>query len=1170
MAENVIRHDVVQIDFLSDGVLKVLSEMNEEIEAIKKALGAIDDSDPLKPVKKGADDTRTEAQRLKDEFKAIAKIGFSGLKTGLKAVGSEAAKATKEAAKMTAALSADAVKKTAGLTVKGVAAASAGVGALVGLSVNAYGEYEQLVGGVDTLFGESSKLVQQYVNDAYKNAGLSANDYMETVTGFSASLLQSLGNDTEKAAVQANTAIVDMSDNANKMGSDMESIMNAYQGFAKSNYTMLDNLKLGYGGTQAEMERLLKDAGKLAGTTYSIDSFNDIIEAIHVMQESMGIAGTTEEEASDTIQGSLSALKSAWGNMLTGVVTGGDSFDQCLNNLVESAKTAGEQLMPAIRGGLEGVGTLIQELAPMITAELPGLVNDILPPLLSAATTVVKGIISALPSLISMLIKEGPAIIAQLIRAFKDVIPEIIGTIKASLPLVIESGKNTIKSFVSGIPGNMDRLLSAVGNLLKSFVLSVGDALPGIITAGYQLLGSFVSGILRGIPNIIDTAIWGVQNFIMGLNSYLPTILGTGFEIVTSLVAGIIKAIPQILLVVPKLVLSFLKLLFTTDWVEVGKSILKGIKKDIFGGDDGLDETEKDITKNLKAEVENSIADIDTGITFDTTVDTSALENISGSDISNSLTIDTSSISGATEDIVNQFEAIGENIRALPADIEGLLEPINTVVDKLIDMLRIFSEAFGFLPNYSADINYMSDIVTRLDSTLKKSGKNITKNIREMVINSREAIVDEISSLPKLMGEAIKKSGDSLSSAVIEIWQKAVKASVKPVNKLLEGANWILKQFGSSKSVAKWTPYAKGTEGHKGGNAVVNDGRGAELVQMPNGDSFIPAGRDIFIPNAPKGMKVLSAEDTAALMGRKTPTFKYGEGNIDIWDYIDNAADLVNSVKNKYVNYNGIKGLALSVGRGLVETVSGEMVSWVKNLFEELGAVSLANYNASGGVEQWRSTVIQALKMEGLYNEANVARTLYQMQTESGGNPYAINLWDSNAKKGIPSKGLMQVIDPTFKAYARPGYNSNIYDPLSNILAAVRYARARYGSLAAAFRGVGYADGGIAYKPSVFGEDGAEMAIPLKADKRDRALKLWAKTGAILGAGLSGYTPENAPVSNTNTVIEGDTYKFNSNITVNGSEKDRTTARYVKNAVKEGIQEFMDSFRNSNKFAREY
>ncbi len=1056
---------------------------------------------------------------------------------------------------MTANLTAASTKAAAGLTVKSVAAATAGVGALVGLSVNAYGEYEQLVGGVKTLFGTEEDTVEDYAksvgksveavqseydsliraqnavfsyaNDAYKNAGLSANDYMETVTSFSASLLQSLGNDTEKAAVQANKAIVDMSDNANKMGSDMESIMNAYQGFAKSNYTMLDNLKLGYGGTQDEMKRLLSDAGKLAGTTFDISSFNDIIEAIHVVQENMGIAGTTDAEASDTIQGSLSSLKSAWGNMLTAVVTGGDSFDQCLENLVESAKTAGEQLMPAIRGGLEGVGYLIEGLAPMISEELPGLVNEVLPPLLSAATTVVKGIINALPSLVSTLMSEIPGILRQFADVFGGFIPMAVETIETKLPEALKAGTEMLVSFASGFSSKTDSFLSTVGNLLKSFILSVGEALPGIVSAAHQMIGSLISGLFRGIP--------------------------------------------QVLLAVPKLIASFIKLIFTTDWVEVGKSILKGIKNGIFGGDDGLEETEKDITKNLVSSVESSVEDIDTSITFDTAVDTSALEGIGGTaDLTNSLTIDTSSISGATESIVNQFEAIGENIRQLPTDIEGLLDPINTVVDKLLDMPRIFSEAFGFLPNYSADINYMGDIVTKLDSTLKKSGSNITKNIREMVINSRGAIVDEISVLPELMGEAIKNSGDSLSTAVVEIWQDAVKASVKPVNKLLDGANWILKQFGSSKSVAKWTAYAGGTEGHKGGNALVNDGRGAELVQMPNGQSFIPTGKNVFIPNAPEGMKVLSAENTAALMGRSTPTFKYADGNIDIWEFIDDASGLVNAVKKSYVSYSGLKGLGLSMGQGLVETVSGEMAGWVKNLFEEFGAMSLANYNASAGVEQWRSTVMQALKMEGLYNEANVARTLYQMQTESGGNPYAINNWDSNAKAGIPSKGLMQVIDPTFKAYARPGYNSNIYDPLSNILASIRYAKARYGSLAAAFRGVGYADGGIAYKPSVFGEDGAEMAIPLKRDKRDRGLNLWAQAGNILGADLSAYTPENAPVSNNNTVVEGDTYEFNNNITVNGSERDRTTARYVKNAVKEGIQDFMNSFGNSNKAVREW
>lgn len=434
-------------------------------------------------------------------------------------------------------------------------------------------------------------------------------------------------------------------------------------------------------------------------------------------------------------------------------------------------------------------------------------------------------------------------------------------------------------------------------------------------------------------------------------------------------------------------------------------------------------------------------------------------------------------------------------------------------------------------------------------------------NVKELD-SSIASIVKKVSELPSKMGEALKKSGQSLADAFIEVWQAAVKASVAPVNKLLSGANHILKEFGSDKRVISWEPYARGTNGHKGGNALVNDGRGAELVQMPNGYSFIPRGRNVLIPNAPKGMKVLPAGNTAQLMGRNTPTFRYanGTGDIDIWSFIDNPNGLVNKIVDG-ISYEGMSEFAKSVGKGMVSTFSGPMSSWIKKLYEEEGVLGLANYVAGKGVSQWRSTVIRALKMEGQYSASNVAKTLYQMQTESGGNPRAINLWDSNARKGIPSKGLMQVIGPTFNAYARSGFNKNIYDPLSNILASIRYAVSRYGSLGKAYRGVGYANGGIATKPSIFGESGAEMAIPLSANKRGRALDLWSKTGELLGL---SYSPEKDSEYYSSNYVENNTYSPQFTLNITGTNDDRTMARKVKNWVSEAMDDMFSTLESKS------
>lgn len=241
------------------------------------------------------------------------------------------------------------VLKTVGVALGAVAVAAGAAAVKLGKEViAAYADYEQLVGGVDTLFKDSSQEIQRYAANAYKTAGLSANEYMETVTGFSASLIQSLGGDTEKAAKYADMAITDMSDNANKMGTDMSSIQNAYQGFAKQNYTMLDNLKLGYGGTKQEMERLLADAEKISGVKYDISSYADVVEAIHVMQESMDIAGTTAKEAEATISGSVNALKSAVSNLIVGFGDADADMELLCNNMVDAFKTVVANIIPVI------------------------------------------------------------------------------------------------------------------------------------------------------------------------------------------------------------------------------------------------------------------------------------------------------------------------------------------------------------------------------------------------------------------------------------------------------------------------------------------------------------------------------------------------------------------------------------------------------------------------------------------------------------------------------------------------------------------------------------------------------------------------------------------------------------------------------------------------------
>lgn len=400
-------------------------------------------------------------------------------------------------------------------------AAATATAALVKSAVTAYSDYEQLVGGVETLFKDSASEVQKYAANAYQTAGLSANEYMETVTGFSASLLQSLDGDTKAAAEKANVAITDMSDNANKMGTSMESIQNAYQGFAKQNYTMLDNLKLGYGGTKEEMQRLLEDAEKLSGQKFDLSSYADIVDAIHVVQTEMGITGTTAKEAATTIQGSVNMTKAAWQNLVVGIADDTQDFDVLVNNFVESVTTAGNNILPRVEIALKGVGTLVEKLAPVIAKTVPNIVSTTLPSMIKAGTSMIRALLDGL-------LKAVP----ELIPCFKDIINQLIEVIVDNLPLIIEAAVTIAGAIVSGLV----------------------EALPDILEAGIQLIQSLAQGLTNGIPNILSTAIDIVSKLAMTFYKNEPQIIQTGLQLLLGLVKGILQAVPQLLSVLPDII----------------------------------------------------------------------------------------------------------------------------------------------------------------------------------------------------------------------------------------------------------------------------------------------------------------------------------------------------------------------------------------------------------------------------------------------------------------------------------------------------------------------------------------------------------------------------------------------------------------------------------------
>ena len=428
------------------------------------------------------------------------------------------------------------VLKTVGAAMGAVAVAAGAAAVKLGKEViAAYADYEQLVGGVDTLFKDSSQQLQTYAANAYKTAGLSANDYMETVTGFSASLIQSLGGDTEKAVKYADMAITDMSDNANKMGTDMSLIQNAYQGFAKQNYTMLDNLKLGYGGTKQEMERLLADAEKISGVKYDISSYADVVEAIHVMQESMDIAGTTAKEAEATISGSMNALKSAVSNLIVGFGDANADMELLCGNMVDAFKTVVENITPVIENIIAALPTVLDAL---LTA-----VGELLPTLLVSVTELFSQVLSTILSLLP-----------QLIPAAVQALMTIVNTLIENLPLLIDAAVQLVTTLVAGIGDALPTLIPAAVQAIVTIVQGLVDSLPMILDAALQLITGLAQGLLDAIPVLIAALPEIINGIITFLLDSIPQIIETGIQLLTSLVTALPEIITAIVEAIPKII----------------------------------------------------------------------------------------------------------------------------------------------------------------------------------------------------------------------------------------------------------------------------------------------------------------------------------------------------------------------------------------------------------------------------------------------------------------------------------------------------------------------------------------------------------------------------------------------------------------------------------------
>lgn len=545
--------------------------------------------------------------------------------------------------------------------VVGVTAAATAVGALGAKAVQAYADYEQLVGGVETLFGTSAGSAEEYAaqtgeavddvrmkwaslsraqniimyraQNAFKTAGLSANEYMETVTSFAAALVSSMGGDTEAAAQRADLAITDMADNANKMGSSMESIQNAYQGFAKQNYSMLDNLKLGYGGTAKEMYRLLSDAKEIDETfdaVFSLDekghleaNYSDIVQAIHIVQTEMGITGTTAKEAASTIQGSFGMVKAAWQNLVTGLADPEQDLGALVGNFTDSVVIAGNNLIPRIQELLPRIVEAVSALMGTVSTQLPGILGSTLPSLIEGAANLVTGLMSALPEILTVLGDIAPTAIGILVPAIVELLPEIIQTgidvvislvqgITETLPELIPAATEAIIKIAETLtdPGNLGnlvdaaleiilaladgiidavpRLLEVAPKIITNLITALIENFPKIIESGVKLVASLSDGLIKSIPQLTETAPKLIIGIVQGILDNLPEIIMSGPKIIMALIEGLISAIPDLVQAVPTLIKSIVDTFLNYDWGSIGRNIVSGIKNGVSNTWNGL------------------------------------------------------------------------------------------------------------------------------------------------------------------------------------------------------------------------------------------------------------------------------------------------------------------------------------------------------------------------------------------------------------------------------------------------------------------------------------------------------------------------------------------------------------------------------------------------------
>lgn len=535
-------------------------------------------------------------------FKLFGSIGLKGVEETKKGIKDTTNTAKEESGKIEKAVNktGEIASKVGKAAIIGATAAATAIGTITKFVIQHYAEYEQLVGGVETLFGAQGLSLKKYAQSigqtveqargkydqliqaqtevmnnakvAYKTAGMSANDYMNTITSFAAALKQSTANETEAAKV-ANQTVIDMADNVNKMGTNMEDIQNAYQGFSKQNYVMLDNLKIGYGGTKSEMERLLQDAEKLTGVHYDINNLSDVYNAIHEIQKNLGITGTTAKEAMKTIDGAMKMTKASWDNLLTGLADPKQAVGPLISEFAKSLGILAKNVTPKIKEVFNALpNALIQ-----ITPQLMNMIIDLAPSLILAAINLVAGLVGALPGVIAPIFSQLSSLI----------------------------GSGMIDKIGQSISSNMPTLMSKGLDMLLQFSQAVLTYLPVLVGMGMKLIFYLVQGLMSALPTLISKVPTIIANLADAFSNSAQTIFAWGVKIIDEIIKGLVMSIPSLIANIPKIIYAIFAVWNAINWWNLGKGLINGIKNGITSMEGSLTSTAKNLFESLKNNVSN-------------------------------------------------------------------------------------------------------------------------------------------------------------------------------------------------------------------------------------------------------------------------------------------------------------------------------------------------------------------------------------------------------------------------------------------------------------------------------------------------------------------------------------------------------------------------------------